>query len=204
MNEELTSGNPLYVQFQRSSARDVLRTAVEHIAHQVCQAIVLHTTEDHTEPVRLEKALLISGGGALKETLVKALKAKLDAKNLNITFLETDPDSMRYKETIILTFMGLRPLLSLNNMEKSATGADHDTVSGSIHLPAGGVPINLLETDQYAFSFRRRSSTSASLSLPVDDTLAAMPDLEISTPIRHHRASWPATQATQPLPKMPK
>jgi len=172
--------------------RDVLRTAIEHITDQICLAIERNKADDDFEPVRVENSLLITGGGAFNTFLVDILKDKVEVRRMNLSVADSDDQTIKFKEAIVFAFMGLRCLLSLANVRQYVTGAERDSVCGSIHLPPGGIPISLLQTDQYTFSFKRkRSSTagSATLQIPGNGIFAGGDNYP---PMKQRTASLPA------------
>ena len=120
------------------SVRDLLRTAVEHITDQICQALRGYAPDNSAEPVRLENTLLVTGGGALNTFLMETLTRKASMLPTPITFVEVDSDTVKYKEAISFAFLGLRTLLGLRNTLASVTGSRSDAVSGSIHVPPFG------------------------------------------------------------------
>lgn len=77
--------------------------------------------------------ILITGGGAHNHFLVQTLKDLLTKRN--ITFIETEPNTVDYKEAIIFAFLGLMALLREPNVLKDATGASKAGICGAIHLP---------------------------------------------------------------------
>lgn len=178
--------------FQEHAARDVLRTAVEHITDQICIAIERNKADDDFEPVRIESSLLITGGGAFNTFLVDQLKDKLEARKLNINVAQCDAQTVKFKEAVVFAFLGLRCLLSMVNVRQYVTGAERDSVCGSIHLPPGGIPISLLQTDQYTFSFKRKRSSTTGVSLQIPATNSNMLSPYEAYPIKSRTTSLPA------------
>ncbi len=117
-----------------------MRTCVEHIVDQISRALDKHISGD-TGPVRLEKILLVTGGGAHNMFLMDCLKQKVKDNEVQVTIVETDRETIEYKEAAIFAFLGLRCLLGLSNTNRWVTGAKRDAVCGSIHVPPGGAPI---------------------------------------------------------------
>ena len=152
---------------QKYAAKDLLRTAVEHISEQIVSVIKQRRAPDRgtarapdqgTDDAR---SLLVTGGGALNVFLMTLLREQLARNGLSIT--ESDADTVQYKEALIFAFLGLRCLLGLPNIRLEVTGARCDSVSGSIHLPPGGVPLSSPSMQDYRFHFSRKDSTSSDL-----------------------------------------
>jgi anhydro-N-acetylmuramic acid kinase len=80
-----------------------------------------------------KRTILVTGGGARNSYLMESLQDKLDA--LRIDIVETDDETIDFKEALITAFLGMRCLLGLPNVSREMTGSMSDTVSGSIHLP---------------------------------------------------------------------
>ncbi len=164
---------------------------MEHIAEQICWAVLEYGEAEELGPIRLENTMLVSGGGLLNTFVMHTIQKMFKDKKVHVTVVPAELEMAISKEALIFAFLGLRCLLSLTNVLQEVTGADRDSVCGSIHLPPGGVPVSLLSTDQYSFSFkRRRSSTAGSLSVPGPN--GNMPSLseEAAKPPTLH-ASWP-------------
>jgi anhydro-N-acetylmuramic acid kinase len=103
------------------SIENKLCTLVEHIAIQLSAAIQKPGT------------LLVTGGGALNEFLIKRFRENLKAKKVKI--LLPDENTIQYKEALIFAFLGLKRLLLETNTLASVTGAKKDSIGGAIYLP---------------------------------------------------------------------
>lgn len=102
------------------SPQDGLRTVVELIAWNVAKAV---------EPIPdLKAGLLVTGGGARNQFLVKTLKEKLNAP-LTIP----DPWLVDFKEALIFAFLGVLFLEGETNCLKEVTGARRSSIGGCLY-----------------------------------------------------------------------
>lgn len=124
---------------QLYSVRDLLRTAVEHISHQVARAVSTQcsTRQKHggvadSRPLRL----LATGGGFHNSFLLGRLGDALTEAVPQGVVIESgcDEDTVDFKEALVFAFLGLRCLLGLVNVDSAVTGAAMDTISGAVHL----------------------------------------------------------------------
>jgi anhydro-N-acetylmuramic acid kinase len=97
-----------------------LRTIVEHIALQIA-----HSTRQTGKT-----KLLITGGGAHNQFLVKQIKEKLPNHQIVIP----KANIINFKEALIFAFLGLLRLLRRTNCLKSVTGAGTDNIGGAVYL----------------------------------------------------------------------
>lgn len=100
------------------AAETVLRTFTEHIAYQISQNI----TKNHSK-------LLITGGGAYNEFLIKRIKHYLPKTEIIIPSSEL----IEYKEALIFGLLGYLRLKNRINVLSSVTGATQDHCSGVIY-----------------------------------------------------------------------
>ncbi len=101
------------------NADDLLRTATEHIVNQI--ANVVKQNEIHS--------LLITGGGAKNQFLIKLLQQQLSETQIVIPSEAT----IDYKEAIIFAFLGLLRLKQTANCLQNVTGASRDNCGGAIY-----------------------------------------------------------------------
>lgn len=149
---------------QEHKTTDLLRTSVEHIADQITLAINKHIAGEDIGPVRLEKILLVTGGGALNKFLMEVLQEKVTQRFVPVTIVETDKQTVVFKEASVFAFLGLRCLLGLSNTMRGVTGARRDVVAGSIHVPPGGASISFEDLGQSSVALRPRSRSHATAS----------------------------------------
>ena len=94
---------------------DLLRTYTEHIAQQLAQNLRAH------------KSVLVTGGGAYNQFLIKRFK---ELSHCELTLPPSD--IIEFKEALIFAFLGLLRLENKVNCLKSVTGASKDHSSGTI------------------------------------------------------------------------
>lgn len=104
--------------------KDKLRTYVEHIAEQVCGAF-------YDLDARNGK-LLITGGGAFNGFLVERIKWLL--KELAIEVVVPDSNVVKYKEAVVMAFLGLLRWREENTVMSSVTGASRSSIGGAVWI----------------------------------------------------------------------
>ena len=102
--------------------RNLLRTAVEHIARQVAWATKGHSISN----------MLVTGGGAKNKFLIARLQSLVPGCKITIP----SDDIIDYKEAIIFALLGYLRLNNENNCLSSVTGAIRDNCGGDI----AGIP----------------------------------------------------------------
>lgn len=108
------------------STEDLLCTFCHHIAYQIAQqAERFHLTNTN---------LLITGGGAFNTYLLEQIRQALASYRIQV--IDADEKLIQYKEALIFAFLGLLTLQGQPTTLASVTGARHEVVSGSIHVPA--------------------------------------------------------------------
>lgn len=108
---------PLIDSFQLS-AKDILRTFVEHIAIQISNEI----------NSKSKTSVLTTGGGAFNTFLMERLSDR--AKNLIVI---PENSIIEFKEALIFAFLGVLKLRNETNCLSSVTGALNDHSSGKIY-----------------------------------------------------------------------
>jgi anhydro-N-acetylmuramic acid kinase len=98
---------------------DMLATFTEHIALRISATVGKSNAK-----------MLITGGGAYNDHLVKRIKELCDA-----AIILPDRNTIEYKEALIFAFLGLLRLKGINNVLGSVTGAVKDHCSGRIIEP---------------------------------------------------------------------
>ncbi len=97
----------------------ILRTLYEHIAIQIVSQV----------PKRLEKSILVTGGGANNKYLIQLMQSKTKCK-----FIIPEKKIIDFKEALIFGFLGVLRWRREKNCLASVTGARHDNMGGIIHL----------------------------------------------------------------------
>ncbi|WP_108868720.1 anhydro-N-acetylmuramic acid kinase [Aquimarina aquimarini] len=108
----------------QDTPENLLHTAVHHIAHQIATCIIA-TNKKHT-------SLLITGGGAKNDFLIKILQQKL---HNFATVIVPEEKVIDFKEALIFAFMGVLKERNEINCLHSVTGAHKDSSSGVIYHP---------------------------------------------------------------------
>jgi anhydro-N-acetylmuramic acid kinase len=111
------------------STEDKLHTYTEHIAQQLAKHI--KTIMIREKPAfNANDKMLVTGGGALNTFLIKRLKMQT-----GITIEVPSQELIKFKEAIVIAFMGVLRLRNQVNVLKSVTNAYKDTVGGAVYLP---------------------------------------------------------------------
>ncbi|NHM08179.1 anhydro-N-acetylmuramic acid kinase [Flavobacterium sp. CYK-4] len=97
--------------------QDKMRTFTEHIALQIAQALPIKNGQ-----------LLITGGGAYNEFLIRQIQRKLSEMELVVP----EPKVLEFKEALIFGLLGVLKLRGETNVLSSVTGAKYDHCSGVI------------------------------------------------------------------------
>jgi anhydro-N-acetylmuramic acid kinase len=117
---------PLLDKFEISE-EDKLRTYVEHIALQIALHIEAIGKNERL-PFTATDKILTTGGGAFNKFLIERLKA---STGLNV---EVPADEIvKFKEAIVIAFMGVLRMRNEVNVLKSVTGANRDTTGGAVY-----------------------------------------------------------------------
>lgn len=103
---------------------DLLRTYTEHIAQQI-----KNTIEENSDT---EKKLLATGGGAFNTFLIERLQDALKEKN--ITVVVPDENLVKYKEALIMAFIGVLRWREEYNVISTVTGAKRASIGGALWL----------------------------------------------------------------------
>jgi len=119
---------PLLEEFQIST-EDKMRTFVEHIAVQVAKHILLISEKEKINFSTDEK-MLVTGGGAFNKFLIERIKAQTKV------LVEVPNDELvKYKEAVVIAFMGVLRMRNEVNVLRTVTGASKDTIGGAVYLP---------------------------------------------------------------------
>ncbi len=115
------------IQNSKCKIEDALRTYVEHIVAQIENAII-HATVNRG----LDSSMLVTGGGAFNTFLIQRLTGKL--KDLKIKVVVPDENLVKYKEALIMAFIGVLRWRQEYNILSSVTGAERDSIGGALWI----------------------------------------------------------------------
>lgn len=102
-----------------NSIPDLLYTCCEHIAEQITSVINVNSKKDNS--------VLITGGGAFNNFLIKKIQEKTDAR-----IIIPATEIINYKEALIFAFLGVLRMENRINVYSGVTGASRDSCSGSV------------------------------------------------------------------------
>jgi len=111
-----------------SEVKDALRTYVEHIVVQINNSLT-GSPDSHPDH---NSQLLVTGGGAFNEFLMEQLTAKLNS--LNISVIVPDTKLIKFKEAMIMAFIGVLRWRQEYNVISSVTGAVRDSINGALWI----------------------------------------------------------------------
>ncbi len=118
---------------------DELRTCVEHIVFQIEKAIQSAVRSSQSKnrttlssPLGDGGKLLITGGGAFNTFLIYRLSAEL--QSLNIEVVIPEENIVKYKEALIMAFIGVLRWRQEYNVLASVTGAERDSIGGAVWI----------------------------------------------------------------------
>ncbi|MDQ3683477.1 MAG: anhydro-N-acetylmuramic acid kinase [Bacteroidota bacterium] len=121
------------------SHNDELRTCVEHIVQQVKKAIQSAVGSPQSKNITVLSSplgdggkLLVSGGGAFNTFLIHRLSAEL--QSLNIEVVIPEENIVKYKEALIMAFIGVLRWRQEYNVLASVTGAERDSIGGAVWI----------------------------------------------------------------------
>jgi anhydro-N-acetylmuramic acid kinase len=117
------------------SIPDALRTYVEHIAIQIKNAIANWVPVSRL--LSPDSRLMATGGGAFNSFLMNRIKYNLKEMNLSpgragIEVIIPEANLVKYKEALIMAFIGVLRWRQENNVLSSVTGATRDSIGGAL------------------------------------------------------------------------
>lgn len=119
---------PLLEEFAIST-EDKMRTFVEHIAMQIGKHIRLISEKEKIK-FSTEDKMLMTGGGAFNKFLINRIKAQAV-----ISVEVPDDELVKFKEAIVIAFMGVLRMRNETNVLRSVTGAAKDSIGGAMYHP---------------------------------------------------------------------
>jgi anhydro-N-acetylmuramic acid kinase len=111
------------------SSEDKLRTYTEHIALQLSTHIQMICKRESIQPHEKDK-MLVTGGGAFNRFLMQRIKVLS-----GIDVIVPDEEIVKFKEALVIAFMGVLRMRKQANVLCSVTGASKDTIGGAVYLP---------------------------------------------------------------------
>jgi anhydro-N-acetylmuramic acid kinase len=100
-----------------------MKTLVDHIALQISNSI-----EDLSGGDSSSKRVYVTGGGAYNSTLINHIKSHTEAE-----VIVPDDNIVEYKEALAFALLGILRVKNQTNVLSSHTGAEKDSVSGSLY-----------------------------------------------------------------------
>jgi len=107
---------------------DRLRTYAEHIVNQIKESIA----RVNNSKLGTKRSILVTGGGALNNFLVQKLREQL--QQINVEVVVPDENLVKYKEAMIMAFMGVLRWRQEYNVLSSVTGAARDSIGGALWI----------------------------------------------------------------------
>ena len=105
-----------------------LCTFAEHIAMQIAKHID-HIAAAEGVSFSGNEKLLATGGGAFNKHLIERIQAQA---KLNVVVPDTE--TVKFKEALVIAFMGVLRMRGEVNVLKSVTGATKDSIGGAVYL----------------------------------------------------------------------
>jgi len=106
---------------------DLLRTYVEHIVQQIKFAMA-----DNYKLQTINHKLLVTGGGAFNSFLIERLSEELSSIEIEIVIPEKN--LVKYKEALIMGFIGVLRWRQEYNVFSSVTGAERESIGGAVWI----------------------------------------------------------------------
>ena len=103
--------------------KDALSSYCQFLAKLIAQELL-----EHLAP---HDRVLLTGGGTFNNFLIQGIKQHLAGQ---IALILPSEELINYKEALIFGFLGLLRRLGMINVFRSVTGAETDSVSGTIHI----------------------------------------------------------------------
>ncbi len=119
---------PIVEEF-KISIEDKLRTYTEHVAQQLGKHLQLVADKEKINFASSDK-MLVTGGGAFNSFLIERMQA-----NVPIQIEVPTQDVVKFKEALVIAFMGVLRMRNEVNVLKSVTGAAKDSVGGAVYRP---------------------------------------------------------------------
>ncbi len=111
-----------------SMTHDKLRTYYEHIALQISRSI--EYIQQKPTAKQAEEKVLVTGGGAHNNFLIERIREHSPAP-IHVP----SEKIIDFKEALVIAFLGVLRMRQETNVLHSVTGAQADTINGSLHPP---------------------------------------------------------------------
>jgi anhydro-N-acetylmuramic acid kinase len=119
---------PLLEEFDISQI-DKLCTYTEHVAVQIAAHVQMIGKKEKIQFEEHEK-MLVTGGGAFNHFLIKRI-TELSHVDISVP----DNELVKFKEAVVIAFMGVLRMRNEVNVLKSVTGAARDSIGGAVYRP---------------------------------------------------------------------
>jgi len=106
---------------------DLLRTYVEHIIQQIKFAIA-----DNYKLQTPNSKLLVTGGGAFNHFLIERLSDELSSVGIEVVV--PDESLVKYKEALVMAFIGVLRWRQEYNVLSPVTGAERNSIGGAVWI----------------------------------------------------------------------
>jgi anhydro-N-acetylmuramic acid kinase len=120
----------VYPLLRHLNTADGMRTAVEHIALHIGNAV--QQLLNGVQPPVTNKKLLATGGGAHNTFLIQRLQAVLEPVGIELVI--PDKNIIDFKEAIIMALIGVLRWREENNVLASVTGATRSSIGGAVWM----------------------------------------------------------------------
>lgn len=108
------------------TVEEALRTYTEHIVQQIVYAV------NSLQTAGTKQQMLVTGGGAFNNYLVKRLQASL--KVFDIEVVVPDESLVKYKEALIMALLGVLRWREEDTVMQSVTGASRSSIGGAVWI----------------------------------------------------------------------
>jgi len=110
-----------------ATIEDRMCTFQHHLAQQVAAAIGM------TPKARLQSGrLMVSGGGAFNQNLLRLIQAELDRAGINLQVFLPAAEIINFKEALLMALMGLLRIHGVPNCIATVTGSRGDVCGGQL------------------------------------------------------------------------
>ena len=112
----------------KCKTEDTLATYVEHIVIQVKNSIARASARTGD----INSSLVVTGGGAFNSYMIERLRQQL--KHMNINVVVPNENLIKYKEAMIMAFMGVLRWRQEYNVLSTVTGAERNSIGGALWI----------------------------------------------------------------------